>query len=356
MTRILVTGGCGFIGSAFIRAAMKDPSTSILNVDKMTYAASPESTVEFIDEQRYSFDLIDICGQAELLARLTHFRPDRVVHFAAESHVDRSIDQPADFIRSNVLGTFSLVECAQRYWENLDENRRSTFRLLHVSTDEVFGSLAPESPPLTERAAYAPSSPYAASKAGADHIVRAWQKTYGLPAIVANLSNNYGPFQFPEKFIPVVITAALTGETIPVYGDGMQIRDWLYVGDSVAGLIAAMDAGQSGATYLFSSGVETRNIDVVNTLCAIIDECRPASPYRPHRDLIAHVADRPGHDRRYSLNAETTRAALQWSPARTLEQGLSLTIRWYLENQAWWQRRRIGRDGPRIGVGRSRQV
>ena len=355
MTRILVTGGCGFIGSAFIRTAIKHPSTHILNLDKLTYAASPESTAGLDNEPRYGFAQLDIRDQENLQAKLEQFRPDRVVHFAAESHVDRSIDQPADFINTNVLGTFSLVECAQRYWESLDEGGRGAFRLLHVSTDEVFGSLGPDSPPFTERTPYAPNSPYAASKASADHIVRAWQRTYGLPAIVANLSNNYGPFQFPEKFIPMAITAALIGKQIPIYGDGAQIRDWLYVEDSVAGLIVAMDAGKDGATYLFSGDAEIRNIDLVNMLCTIMDEYRTDSPHRPHRDLVAHVPDRPGHDRRYSLNSESTRAALNWSPARDLEQGLRLTVQWYLDNQAWWQRLRDRYDGQRLGIGRSRQ-
>lgn len=353
MKRILVTGGCGFIGSAFVRFALASHRLEICNLDKLTYAATPGSTAAAASDAHYTLQQVDITDQQAVATSIDAFRPDCIVHFAAESHVDRSIDQPSDFIVTNVIGSFSVAEGALRYWNKLDAEAKRDFRLVHVSTDEVFGSLTPDAPQFDEDSRYAPNSPYAASKAGADHIMRAWQRTYGLPVIVANLSNNYGPFQFPEKLIPVVIAAALEGRPIPIYGDGGQVRDWLYVEDSVAGLMRAAEQGVPGETYLFSGAAETANLDLVRRLCTLMDRFSPRSPQRPHERLITRVPDRPAHDRRYGLNSARTTAALGWHPHVDLDDGLERTVRWYLENRDWWQAIRRRYDGRRLGLGRT---
>jgi dTDP-glucose 4,6-dehydratase len=351
MKRILVTGGCGFIGSAFVRKALASQRVELCNLDKLTYAATLESTAAVASDPRYMLQQVDITDQPAVATSIEAFRPDCIVHFAAESHVDRSIDQPSTFILTNVLGSFTLAEAALRYWKKLDESAKRDFRLVHVSTDEVFGSLTPDAPQFDEDSPYSPNSPYAASKAGADHIMRAWQRTYGLPVIVTNLSNNYGPFQFPEKLIPVVIAAALEGRPIPIYGDGRQVRDWLHVEDSVTGLMTAAEKGVPGRTYLFSGAAETANLDLVRRLCELMDKHCPTSPHRPHERLITMAPDRPGHDRRYGLSAACTMAGLGWRPQVSLDDGLERTVRWYLENRDWWQALRRRYDGRRLGLG-----
>jgi dTDP-glucose 4,6-dehydratase len=350
--KLIVTGGAGFIGSAYIRKVVAETDWQVINLDKLTYAANLQS-LEGAAAGRYRLAKLDVCDRPGVEALISNEQPDAIVHLAAETHVDRSIDGPAAFIQTNMVGTFTLLEAAARYHDRLQSEQRAQFRFHHVSTDEVFGSLGPTGA-FNEESAYRPNSPYSASKAGADHLVRAWHHTFGLPVVTSNCSNNYGPFQFPEKLIPLMITRALAGQALPVYGDGGNVRDWLYVEDHVDGLLAVLDRGRVGETYNIGGNAEVRNIDLVKTLCAILDRLLPDSPHRPHERLIAFVADRPGHDRRYAIDTGKVAAELGWRPKHTLADGLERTVRWYLEHRAWWQAildRRY--DTGRLGLARS---
>ncbi len=335
--RILVTGGCGFIGSNLVRHLLAATPHEVLNLDALTYAGNPRSLSDLENHPRYRFARADICDAPALAAHFAEFSPDWVLHLAAESHVDRSIDGPAAFLRTNVLGTFTLLQAARAHHERLSGAARDRFRFLHVSTDEVFGSLSPSAPAFTETTPYDPHSPYSASKAASDHFARAWRDTYGLPVLVTNCSNNYGPFQFPEKLIPVVILKALRGDPIPVYGQGENIRDWLYVGDHAEALLAVVSGGRPGETYNVGGDNERRNLDLVRLLCALLDELRPRADGRPYAEQIAFVADRPGHDLRYAIDASKIRRELGWRPRQDHVSGFRKTVAWYLENQAWWQ-------------------
>jgi dTDP-glucose 4,6-dehydratase len=332
---ILVTGGAGFIGSNFLLQWIAGETSSVINLYKLTYAGNPANLTSIASDRRYKFLQGDICDR-ELVAELliTH-RPRAIVHFAAESHVDRSIHGPDDFIRTNVNGTFSLLEEARAYWSGLEAEAKSDFRFLHVSTDEVYGSLAPADPAFTESTQYAPNSPYSASKAASDHLVRAYFHTYGLPTLTTNCSNNYGPFQFPEKLIPLVILHALNGEPIPVYGDGQNVRDWLYVADHCEAIRLVLARGRVGETYNLGGENELKNLDVVNTICSVLDELQPQA--QPRSKLITYVTDRPGHDRRYAMNISKIQSEFGWRPRETFETGIRKTIQWYLDNPAWIQ-------------------
>jgi dTDP-glucose 4,6-dehydratase len=332
---ILVTGGAGFIGSNFLLQWIAGETSSVINLDKLTYAGNPANLTSIASDRRYKFLQGDICDR-ELVAELliTH-RPRAIVHFAAESHVDRSIHGPDDFIRTNVNGTFSLLEEARAYWSGLEAEAKSDFRFLHVSTDEVYGSLAPADPAFTESTQYAPNSPYSASKAASDHLVRAYFHTYGLPTLTTNCSNNYGPFQFPEKLIPLVILHALNGKPIPVYGDGQNVRDWLYVADHCEAIRLVLARGRVGETYNLGGENELKNLDVVNTICSVLDELQPQA--QPRSKLITYVTDRPGHDRRYAMNISKIQSEFGWRPRETFETGIRKTIQWYLDNPAWIQ-------------------
>jgi dTDP-glucose 4,6-dehydratase len=332
---ILVTGGAGFIGSNFVLQSIAAESSNVINLDKLTYAGNPANLATVASDRRYKFLQGDICDR-ELVAELliTH-RPRAIVHFAAESHVDRSIHGPDDFIRTNVNGTFSLLEEARAYWSGLEDEAKSSFRFLHVSTDEVYGSLAAADPAFTETTQYAPNSPYSASKAASDHLVRAYFHTYGLPTLTTNCSNNYGPFQFPEKLIPLVVLHALGGKPIPVYGDGQNVRDWLYVADHCEAIRLVLARGRVGETYNIGGQNELKNLDVVNTICSVLDELQPQA--QPRSKLITYVTDRPGHDRRYAMNIGKIESELGWRPRETFETGIRKTIHWYLENQPWIQ-------------------
>ncbi len=334
---ILVTGGAGFIGSNFVLQWMAHETSTIINLDKLTYAGNPLNLAAIASNRRYKFLQGDICDR-ELVAELliTH-RPRAIVHFAAESHVDRSIHGPDDFVRTNVNGTFSLLEEARAYWSGLDEEAKTAFRFLHVSTDEVYGSLGPTDPAFSEEMRYAPNSPYSASKAAADHLVRAYFHTYGLPTLTTNCSNNYGPFQFPEKLIPLVILHAVSGKPIPVYGDGQNVRDWLFVADHCEAIRAVLATGRVGETYNIGGQNELKNLDVVNTICSVLDELQPQDSAIPRNNLITYVTDRPGHDRRYAMNISKIESELGWRPKETFETGIRKTIQWYLENPAWIQ-------------------
>jgi len=347
----LVTGGAGFIGSAVVRKLIGDGFGSVVNVDKLTYAGNPDSLASVSNDAHYYFEQSDITDALELRRHFERYTPTFIIHLAAESHVDRSIDGPAAFVQTNVVGTFVLLHEAHRYWSSLDGDSAARFRFLHVSTDEVFGSLG-ETGRFTETSTYDPSSPYSASKAGADHLVRAWNRTYGLPTLISNCSNNFGPYQFPEKLIPLTILNAIEGKPIPVYSRGENVRDWLFVDDHVSALLAILGRGKVGQTYVVSGGNELRNVDVVHAICDILDELRPLAGPSSRRSLVRYVADRPGHDLRYAIDASKLRNELAWQPACSFDSALRATVRWYLENSTWWERVRSGvYRGDRLGLG-----
>jgi len=332
---ILVTGGAGFIGSNFILDWIAATGEATVNLDKLTYAGNLENLVSLKDDSRHVFVCGDI-NDRELVGRmLAEHQPRAIIHFAAESHVDRSIHGPGDFIQTNINGTFSLLEEVRAYWQGLQGEEKAAFRFLHVSTDEVYGSLGPNDPPFTEATAYAPNSPYSASKAASDHLVRAYHHTYGLPTLTTNCSNNYGAFQFPEKLIPLILLNALTAKPLPIYGDGLNVRDWLYVGDHCAAIRAVLAGGRLGETYNIGGWNEKTNLDVVHTVCAILDELKPAADHKPYAALITYVKDRPGHDRRYAIDAHKVERELGWKPMETFETGIHKTVAWYLDNMGW---------------------
>src|SRR5450830_1492679 len=330
---IFVTGGAGFIGSNFILDFLASQDEHVLNIDKLTYAGNPYNLASLDGDERYHFVQADIADREKIAQLFEQHQPRAIIHFAAESHVDRSIHSPGEFIHTNVNGTFSLLEAARAYWSALDAGPKAAFRFLHVSTDEVYGTLGPHDAPFRETTAYAPNSPYAASKAAADHLVRAYHHTYGLPTLTTNCSNNYGPLQFPEKLIPLVILNAIAGKAIPVYGDGLNVRDWLYVDDHCAGIRRVLEAGQPGEVYNIGGSSEKNNLAVVQTLCAVLDELRPSA--KPYASLVTHVKDRPGHDRRYAIAAGKIRGELGWRPAESFASGMRKTVAWYLENPEW---------------------
>lgn len=338
--KILVTGGAGFIGSALVRYLINETEEEVVNVDKLTYAGNLDSLAEVAGSQRYHFEQADICSRESLDRIFAEYRPDAVIHLAAESHVDRSIDGPGDFIQTNLVGTYSMLEAGRAYWSGLSADRHEGFRFLHVSTDEVYGDLAGCDDLFREDTAYDPSSPYAATKAGSDHLVRAWGRTFGFPVLVTNCSNNYGPCQFPEKLIPHMILNALKGKPLPIYGDGRQIRDWLYVDDHARALYRVLMRGRPGETYNIGGINEKMNIDVVKEICALLDELVTDKPAGVNRfeDLITFVKDRPGHDVRYAIDASKINADLGWSPAENFASGIRKTVEWYLANPQWWQR------------------
>lgn len=346
----LVTGGAGFIGSAVIRYLLINTEHAVVNVDKLTYAGNLESLDDVSNSDRYTFEHVDICDRNELDRVFTTHQPDIVMHLAAESHVDRSIDGPLAFIQTNLVGTYTLLEAIRSYHSTMDSGRRGNFRFHHISTDEVYGDLEGPLDLFTEDTSYAPSSPYSASKAGSDHLVRAWNRTYGLPVLITNCSNNYGPYHFPEKLIPLMILNALEGKPLTVYGKGDQIRDWLYVDDHARALYKVAIEGAIGETYNIGGHNEKKNIEVVRTICSLLDEIVPDSPFVPHAELISHVKDRPGHDLRYAIDAGKIERELGWKPEETFETGIRKTVEWYLENQEWclrvqdgsYQRERLG--------------
>jgi dTDP-glucose 4,6-dehydratase len=351
MKTLLVTGGAGFIGGNFVHFVLgSQPDTQVVNLDKLTYAGNLDTLAPLAGDARHIFVQGDI-GDRDLVARLlADYRVDAVVNFAAESHVDRSIDGPADFVQTNVVGTFNLLDCARAYWSGLGNAGKAAFRFLHVSTDEVYGSLGPTGK-FTETTPYAPNSPYSASKAASDHLVRAWFHTYELPVLTTNCSNNYGPYQFPEKLIPLMILKAMAGEPLPIYGDGGNIRDWLYVEDHCRAIWRVLEAGRPGEVYNVGGDSERANLDVVDTLCALLDELLPDSPHRPHAGLKTFVTDRPGHDRRYAIDASKLKAELGWRPEESFETGLRRTVAWYLENGDWCRRVTDGSYlGQRLGA------
>ena len=331
---ILVTGGAGFIGSNFVLQQMQDESASLVNLDKLTYAGNPHNLASIAGNRRYEFVHADICERSQVSQILAMHQPVAIVHFAAESHVDRSIHGPDDFVRTNIDGTFALLEETRAYWSALSDDARKNFRFLHVSTDEVYGSLGPDDPPFSETTPYAPNSPYAASKAASDHLVRAYHHTYGLPTLTTNCSNNYGRFQFPEKLIPLMILNALDGKPLPVYGDGKNVRDWLYVEDHCDAIATVLRGGRPGQTYNVGGWNEKPNIEIVETICDLVDQMAPRLA-KPRRELITYVKDRPGHDRRYAMDARKIEGELGWKPRETFDSGIRKTVRWYLENEEW---------------------
>lgn len=339
--KILVTGGAGFIGSAVVRYIINCTQDSVVNVDKLTYAGNLHSVSDVANSERYAFEKVDICHSVALKAVFDKHQPDVVMHLAAESHVDRSIDGPAAFIETNIVGTYTLLEVARNYWKDLPEARKAAFRFHHISTDEVYGDLHGANELFTETTPYAPSSPYSASKASSDHLVRAWHRTYCLPVLVTNCSNNYGPYHFPEKLIPLIILNALGGKPLPVYGQGNQVRDWLYVEDHARALYKVVTEGVVGETYNIGGHNEKQNIDVVKTICAILEELSPIKESKlnipSYESLITYVQDRPGHDLRYAIDASKIENKLAWKPQETFETGLRKTVLWYLENKEWWQ-------------------
>ena len=334
---ILVTGGAGFIGSNFVLQWLVAETSAVVNLDKLTYAGNPANLAAVTADQRYRFVQGDICDRDLIAELLTTHRPRAIVHFAAESHVDRSIHGPDDFIRTNVNGTFSLLEESRAYWSGLSSDQGDHFRFLHVSTDEVYGSLGAGDPAFSEATRYAPNSPYSASKAASDHLVRAYFHTYGLPVLTTNCSNNYGQFQFPEKLIPLVILHAIRGKPIPVYGDGQNVRDWLYVADHCEAIRTVLAQGRTGETYNIGGRNQLKNLEVVNAICTALDEFRPHDPVVPHRDLIKFVTDRPGHDRRYAMDTRKIESELGWRPRESFESGIRKTVQWYLDNESWVQ-------------------
>jgi dTDP-glucose 4,6-dehydratase len=348
--KVLVTGGAGFIGSAVIRHIVADTDWTVANVDKLTYAGNLESLAEAGASNRHRHYPVDICDRASLDAIFREQQPDAVLHLAAESHVDRSIDGAAPFIHSNVIGTYTLLEATLTHWRTLGDAQRAHFRFQHISTDEVFGSLGATGR-FTETTPYQPNSPYSASKAGSDHLVRAWGHTYGLPTLATNCSNNYGPYHFPEKLIPLVIIRALRGESLPVYGRGENVRDWLHVEDHARALTLVLTKGRPGETYNIGADSERTNLDVVRAICALLDDMVPTSPHRPHDRLITFVTDRPGHDQRYAIDASKIRRELGWRPRWTFDEGLRSTVRWFLDNRDWWERVMSGAyRGERLGL------
>ncbi|MEZ9877382.1 dTDP-glucose 4,6-dehydratase [Vibrio breoganii] len=363
--KILVTGGAGFIGSAVIRNIIDNTQDSVVNVDSLTYAGNLESLSLIEDSERYAFEKVDICNRAELERVFSTHKPDAVMHLAAESHVDRSIDGPAAFIETNIVGTYTLLEATRSYWSTLSQDKKDAFRFHHISTDEVYGDLEGTDDLFTETTSYEPSSPYSASKASSDHLVRAWLRTYGLPTVVTNCSNNYGPFHFPEKLIPLMILNALDGKPLPVYGDGMQIRDWLFVEDHARALYKVVTEGEVGETYNIGGHNEKANIEVVKTICALLEELVPENSYSKasaghsgedgningFESLITYVTDRPGHDVRYAIDASKIERELGWKPEETFESGIRKTVEWYLNNKEWWSRVLDGSyAGERLGV------
>ncbi len=351
--KLLVTGGAGFIGSTVVRHVICETQDSVVNVDKLTYAGNLESLADISSSERYAFEQVDICNRTELQRVFQEHQPDAVMHLAAESHVDRSIDGPAEFINTNIVGTYTLLEVARNYWLEMDDGRKASFRFHHISTDEVFGDLENPEELFTEETSYAPSSPYSASKASADHLVRAWLRTYGLPTLISNCSNNYGPHQFPEKLIPLMILNALEGRSLPVYGTGAQIRDWLYVDDHARALYQIVMQGEIGETYNVGGHNEKRNIEVVQSLCGLLEELAPEKPVgvKNYSDLVTFVDDRPGHDLRYAIDAGKIQRDLNWIPEETFGTGLRKTVEWYLSNLEWcrrvqdgsYRRERLGR-------------
>jgi len=334
--KIMITGGAGFIGSAVCRYYLAETDHEIINVDALTYAANLKALAELDKSARHTFVKLDLCDQAGVETAFDQHRPEAVMHLAAESHVDRSIDGPADFINTNIIGTFNLLQAARRHYEKLSGAGRSKFKFHHVSTDEVYGSLGDEGF-FYEDTAYAPNSPYSASKAASDHLVRAWHHTYGLPTVISNCSNNYGPFQFPEKLIPLMILNGLEGRPLPVYGDGLNVRDWLYVDDHARALALILEKGLPGEKYNVGGHNEVKNIEVVQTICKLLDEFQPSQNGASRLELITYVKDRPGHDRRYAIDAGKIERELGWKPEETFESGLRHTVRWYLDNEQWWR-------------------
>jgi len=346
--RILITGGAGFIGSAVIRQYINDTTHDVINLDDITYAGNLQSLSSIADSDRYTFVQVNICDSVQLKETFDRYQPHAVMHLAAETHVDRSIDDPSIFIKSNIVGTFNLLEISRNYWNNLIPDKKDKFVFHHVSTDEVYGDLD-DSGLFNEETRYDPSSPYSASKASSDHLVRAWYKTYGLPMIITNCSNNYGAYQYPEKLIPLIILNALEGMPLPIYGSGKQVRDWLYVEDHAKALRLSLENGKIGQTYNIGGHNEKTNIEVVNIICDLLDKLIPLSQYIPHRSLISHVSDRPGHDKRYAIDAKKIQENLNWLPNETFESGIEKTVKWYLENKEWCQNIKDKRQ--RYGIG-----